>query len=250
MEASGAYRDDPELFAEAVLGLQLDPWQAEVVGGSSKRVILNCSRQAGKSTVASVIALHEALYRPDSLTILVSPSQRQSSELFRKVISLRQALPEPPLLSEDNRLSMTVVGGGRVVSLPAKESTIRGYSGATLIIEDEASRVPDELYQAVRPMLATSNGRLILMSTPFGKRGHFFQVWSDAPGWRKIRIAATDVPRIRHDFLEEERASHTDAWFLQEYMGVFVDAERAVFDYDTVMSALDDTIEPLFGIAA
>ncbi len=247
---SDHYRNDPVGFAEQALGIQLDPWQREVVAGNSKRDILNCSRQAGKSTVASIIALHEAIYRPKSLTILVSPSQRQSSELFRKVTDLRQRLPDSLVLTEDNKLSMAIAGGGRVVSLPSSEATIRGYSGATLIIEDEASRVPDELYQAVRPMLATSNGRMILMSTPFGKRGHYFETWSDAPGWRRVQVTAAEVPRISAGFLEEEKATHTESWYLQEYFGVFVDAERAAFGYDIVMAALDDTITPLFEAAA
>jgi hypothetical protein len=67
--------------------------------------------------------------------------------------------------------------GSRIVSLPSKEANIRGFSGVSLIIEDEASRVGDDLYLAMRPMLAVNQGRLILMSTPWGKRGHFFEAW-------------------------------------------------------------------------
>ena len=63
--------------------------------------------------------------------------------------------------------------------LPGQEKTIRGFSGVTLIIEDEASRVDDTLYRAVRPMLAVSGGRLILMSTPYGQTGHFFEEWTN-----------------------------------------------------------------------
>lgn len=244
------YRTDPVGFAVDVLGLDLDPWQRDVVAGNSKRDLLNCSRQAGKSTTAAVLALHEAIYAPGSVTVCVSPSQRQSSELFRKVVELRSSLPDPPVLLEDNKTSMSVAGGGRVLSLPGSEATIRGISAVTLLIEDEAARVDDDLYSAVRPMLATSNGRLVLMSTPFGKRGHFWKAWDEAPGWRKVRITAEEVPRISKEFLEEERATHTEAWYLQEYFCQFVDAERAVFGYDTVMRALDDSVPPLFEVAA
>ena len=137
--------------------MSLDPWQARVVGSESDRLILNCSRQAGKSTTAGILALYEALYIPDSLTILISPSLRQSSELFKKVISFRDDLPFVPDLVEDNKLSMWVFGGGRIVSLPGSEATIRGFSAATLCIEDESSRVSNDLHMAVRPMLATTS---------------------------------------------------------------------------------------------
>jgi len=163
---------DPVLFAR-LLGFNPDPWQEKVLSSSSKRLMLNCSRQSGKSTTASILALHRAIFYPDNLVLLVSPSLRQSSELFRKVGEQLKKLQCKPKLLEDNKLSCALDNKSRIVSLPSSEGTIRGYSGASLIIEDEASRVDDELYRAIRPMLAVSNGRLILMSTPFGKRGHF-----------------------------------------------------------------------------
>ena len=241
------YALDPVAFAGELLGLELDPWQRQVIASTGKRDLLNCSRQAGKSTTAAVLGLHEALYRPGSLTILVSPSQRQSSELFRKVTELRELLPTQPELSEDNKLSMSVQGGGRVLSLPGSEATIRGFSGATLIVEDEASRVDDALYFSIRPMLAVKGGRLILMSTPFGKRGHFWSEWSTGATWQKVEVPATSVPRISPAFLEEERNSMGAFWFEQEYMCVFKESTDSVFGYDTVMGALSDDVKPLFG---
>jgi len=241
------YALDPVAFALEVLNLDLDEWQQGVISSTGKRDLLNCSRQAGKSTTAAVLGLHEALYRPGSLTILVSPSQRQSSELFRKVTELREKLPTQPELSEDNKLSLTVKGGGRVLSLPGSEATIRGFSGATLIVEDEASRVPDELYMAIRPMLAVRGGRLILMSTPFGKRGHFWREWSEGVTWQRVEVPATKVPRISREFLEEERNSMGDWWFSQEYMCEFRESTDSVFSHASVMGALSDEVKPLFG---
>ena len=237
----------PVAFAEEILGLDLDPWQRRVLGSVGKRDLLNCSRQAGKSTTAAVLGLHSALYRPSSLTLLVSPSLRQSSELFRKVTDLRAALPREPDLTEDNKLSLSVNGGGRVVSLPGSEATIRGFSGATLIVEDEAARVPDNLYMAIRPMLAVNNGRLILMSTPFGKRGHFWREWDEGRGWQRVEVPATQVPRISSEFLEEERGSMGEWWYSQEYMCQFRESTDAVFSHEQVMGALSDEIQPLWG---
>ena len=242
------YALDPAAFAAEALGLELDDWQQDVIASTGKRDLLNCSRQAGKSTTAAVLGLHEALYRPGSLTILVSPSQRQSSELFRKVIELREKLPSGSSgLTEDNKLSMTVKGGGRVLSLPGSEATIRGFSGATLIVEDEASRVPDELYMAIRPMLAVRGGRLILMSTPFGKRGHFWREWSEGVNWQRVEVPASRVPRISAEFLEEERRAMGDWWYSQEYGCEFRESTDSVFSHASVMGALSDDIQPLFG---
>jgi hypothetical protein len=238
---------DPVTFAKEGLGFNPDPWQSQALRWSGRRLLLNCSRQAGKSTTTAALALHEALFYPNSLILLVSPSLRQSGELFRKVQDFLKDLDEQPQLIEDNRLSLTLVNKSRIVSLPGKEGTIRGFSGASLIVEDEASRVSDDLYFAVRPMLAVSGGRLILMSTPFGKRGHFFEAWTNGgDSWERIEITAHQCPRISPSFLEEERQALGDWWFRQEYLCQFVETVDQVFGYDLVNAAIDNKIRPLF----
>jgi hypothetical protein len=238
---------DPVSWAEEALGLELDPWQRDVVGSHGRRDLLNVTRQGGKSTVAAALGLHTALYRPGSLTLLVSPSLRQSSELFRRVTDLRQLLPQEPKLLEDNKLSLSVKGGGRVVSLPGSEATIRGFSGATLIVEDEAARVPDELYMAIMPMLATTNGRLMLLSTPWGRRGHFWQEWSEGAGWRRVEVPATACPRISPEFLDEQRQRMPPFVFAQEYGCSFEASSDAYFSYADIQAALIHDLRPLFG---
>ncbi len=238
---------DRVVFARGALGLEPDGWQARVLRWSGGRLLMNCCRQSGKSTVASVLALHEVLYRPGCLVLLLSPSLRQSSELFRKVTNLLSRLEPRPILTEDNRLSLTLQSGSRVVSLPSSEATVRGFSGASLIIEDEASRVPDELYRAIRPMLATSGGRLVLMSTPWGQRGHFHQEWADGgPLWERVRVSAYECPRISREFLEEERRSLGDLYFRSEYLCEFTENSGQLFAYDDVVAALDEKVKPLF----
>ncbi|VVB90737.1 Uncharacterised protein [uncultured archaeon] len=239
---------DAVAFAREALGFEPDPWQANVLRWNGKRLLLNCCRQSGKSSTAAVLALHRALYHPGSLILVVSPSLRQSGELFRKVTDFLSniKLEQQPLLKEDNRLSLTLDNNSRIVSLPSTETTVRGFSGASLIIEDEASRVPDELYYAVRPMLAVSGGRLILMSTPFGKRGHFFHEFVEGgEGWERISIPASECPRISQDFLKEEQATMPDFFFRAEYLCEFTETVDQVFSYEQVQGALSDDIEPL-----
>lgn len=242
---------DPAAFSKS-LGITPDPWQAGVLRWRGKRLVLNCARQTGKSTTAATLALHRALYFPGSLILLVSPSLRQSTELFRKVGDLlkagdgrdgRAALPAAASLSEDNRLSCVLANRSRIVSLPSSEATIRGFSGAALIVEDEASRVSDDLYRALRPMLATSGGRLILMSTPYGKRGHFWDAWSGGPEWERVKVPATACPRISPQFLAEERDSLGAWWYAQEYACEFVDAASSAFTFDMIHAAQKEPVE-------
>lgn len=238
---------DPVLLARRV-GINPDQWQADLLRSCARQMILNCSRQSGKSTVSALLCLHEALYKPPALALLLSPSLRQSQELFRKVKDNYNALgSERPPVAQESALRLEFVNGSRIVSLPGTETTIRGFSNVAVLVVDEASRVPDELYQAVRPMLAVSGGRIILLSTPHGRRGFFHDVWENGTDWQKVKVTADQCPRISSEWLKEERARIGDWWFAQEYQCEFVDTEDSVFSYRDVMSAVDPTVKPLFG---
>jgi hypothetical protein len=151
------------------LGLEPDPWQIEVLEAGHPRLLLNCCRQAGKSTVVALLGLVEAIWVPFTKVLLVSRSFRQSTELFRIVTDFYRRAGAP-LLQRQTASELQLTNHSRIVCLPCKEETIRGYSHVSLLVIDEAARVPDELYRAVRPMLAVSNGRLICLSTPYHRR--------------------------------------------------------------------------------
>ena len=79
-------------------GLEPDPWQSDVLASTASRILLLCCRQAGKSTVTAALALSTVMTLPGALVLLISPSQRQSGELFRKVTGLLHAQAKPPAI--------------------------------------------------------------------------------------------------------------------------------------------------------
>jgi len=238
---------DPVLLAERA-GVRCDDWQAALLTSDARDLILLCSRQAGKSTVVAVRAVHEAMYHPHSLVLVVSPSQRQSSLLYAKIRALYAALGGAvPRLVEESSLRLTLANGSSVSCLPGREKTIRGYSGVTLLLVDEAALVPDALYVAVRPMIAVSGGRIMLLSTPRGRRGFFYREWSEGgPQWHRTKITAYECPRIPRAWLECERERIGRNAFRQEYLVEFVENEDSAFAYDDVEAALDPEARPLF----
>jgi hypothetical protein len=232
-------------FARA-LGLEPDPWQERLLRSSSDRVLLNCCRQSGKSTMTGLIALHRALYHPGSLILCLAPALRQSQELFGKVLSFYRDIGRPVLPQAERKLSLELENGSRIVTLPGSEKTIRGFSGAALLILDEAARVADELYFAVRPMLAVSGGALIMLSTPYGKRGVFYEEWTGGHGWERYEVPASQCPRISEAFLEEERRVLPSWVFRQEYECSFEETEDQVFTTEMVEQAVTSEVTPLF----
>jgi hypothetical protein len=239
------WADPARLLADA--GTPPDPWQADLLRSDAKRMLLLCSRQAGKSTVAAGLALREALLVPGSLVLLLSPTLRQSGELFKdKILRLYHALGKPVPATQLSALTMQLANGSRVVSLPGEEGTVRGYSGVRLLVIDEAARVVDALYSSVRPMLAVSQGRLVCLSTPYGKRGWFFDQWeAGAPEWKRVRVTADQCPRIKREFLAEEKKAIGERWYRQEYLCSFEDTVAALFSYEDLMAACNNDLKPL-----
>jgi hypothetical protein len=225
-----------------MLGLDLDPWQERLLCSDDPRVLLNCCRQSGKSTMAGLLALHKALTTPGALVLCLAPSERQSKELFAKVAAFYRALGHTATTDSYRKLGMHLSNGSRIEALPGTEKTIRGFSGAALLIVDEAARVDDALYYSVRPMLAVSSGSLIMLSTPYGRRGAFFQEWAEGSGWDRYRVTAEECPRIPPAFLEEERRSIPEWWFAQEYLCEFRETEDQIFSHQMIEDARDDEL--------
>lgn len=267
-----------------------DPWQAALLGHIANgqrdgaQYLVCCSRQSGKSQTAAAAALLTALLDPPATVLVISRAQRQSAEVLRKVKELHRGLrgqrirrrefnpvhldskaldaassdPFGPAddtqLVQDSVLSIELSNQSRVICLPGKADTTVGYSAVSLLILDEAARIPDDVYRYMRPMLAVSQGRILALSTPFGKRGWFYESWvrcdeakerGHTEPWRRVRISADECPRISAEFLEEERQSIGERWYRQEYLVSFEDAVGAVFSSDDIKATLSDDVVPL-----
>jgi hypothetical protein len=243
-ELAGPTWEDPVALAEAA-GLTLDHWQMTVLRSSARQQLLNCCRQSGKTTATAVLALHRALTHRGSTSLVVSPSQRQSAELVRKVRDILTAVRVRDI-QQESVLSVTLRNASRIVALPGVEATVRCYA-ADLVMVDEAARVPDATIDAVRPMVAVTGGQLVMLSTPWGQRGRFFEAASSGgDDWKRTEVDAYACPRIPREWLEQERRSLPPLVFESEYLCRFSDVVTQVFATADVMRAVSDDVPPLF----
>jgi terminase large subunit-like protein len=247
-------KTEPELadavdFVRTRLGFSPDAKQIEILQSTAKRGILNCSRQWGKSTVTAAKAVHRAYAQAGSVILVASPSERQSAEFLRKAKGMVRKLGIRARGDGDNAASLLLPNGSRIVGLPGNETTVRGFSAVSLILIDEAARVQDEMYSALRPMLAVGDGDLWLMSTPCGQRGFFYETWVNSKGggeeWMRVSVPATECSRITGEFLNKERRTTDSATFSQEYMCEFTTDGTEVFDRQSIEDAFDGTVTEL-----
>jgi hypothetical protein len=233
----------------SLAGLEPDPWQADLLRSRPPETLLLSARQSGKSTLAAALILRQTLLVPDSLVLVLAHCQRQAAELLhgeRKLLWLYDRLGQPVKARKRMELSLVLANGSRVIALPDNPAGIVGYSGVALLVIDEAALVPDELYQAVRPMLAVSKGDLIALSTPYGRRGWFFNEWEGGPGWHRTSVDAGSCPRHSPEFLERERMRVGPRRYAQDYCLAFNDSVDQLFSADVIAQATVSGYTPLF----
>jgi hypothetical protein len=237
---------DPVAFAVDRLGFRPDPWQAQLLR-AQRPTLVNCSRQSGKTSTVAVKATHQAVYEPASLTLCIAPTQRQSAICAGKIRDNIRKLEPVQQLETDNRLSFRLSNGSKVIALPGDPDNLRGFSAPNLIIIDEGAFASDSLMEALLPMLAVSDGQLLILSTPNGQRGFFYQAWvSPDDDWLRISVPASACPRIKPEYLARMRRKLPEFKFRQEFECEFTDAENQVFSTALIRSAITDEIPPLF----
>jgi hypothetical protein len=237
-------RNDPATVLTTA-GITPDDWQAKLMRSSFQRAMLLCSRQVGKSVVSGAIALRLALVEPRALVIVLSASERQAKEFLQtNVVDLWETLGRP-VGGEATATTLRLNNRSRIIALPDNEKTVRVYAGVRMIVIDEAAQVSDELYFTVLPMLAVRKGRLLALSTPFGKRGWFYSAWTGPEDWERVGVPASACKRLTPEFLEEMRHKLGDHWYAQEFCMQFVDLISSLFREEDILAAFNCDVEPL-----
>ena len=234
---------DPVSWVAERLGLTLDQWQKDLLLADPHRLLLLTPRQSGKSTTVGALAAVRMVDRPGSRVVVLSPSQRQSTLLTAKVLD---CLRDESLERESAQV-VAHVNGSVLHSLPGdRPATVRGVT-ADLVIVDEASRVRDELIAACFPMVASTDGGLMMLSTPAGQSGQFYSAWIDETGeWQKVRVSLADVSHYSPGVLKTMRRRLGPRVFSQEFENVFLDLPGALFSGDVLdrLFSRPDPIKP------
>jgi len=201
----------------------LDDWQKEVLK-TKGNIALRSGRQVGKSTVISIKAADYAVKNPGKNVLIIASVERQAYLLFEKVLAYVMDNYKGKVKTGKDRPTksrMRLKNGSTIYCLPTGLSGhgIRGYT-IDLLIADEAAFIPEAVWTAVTPMLAITKGDIILLSTPFGKGGYFYECFSD-PSYTKFHVSSEDCRRKDQDFLDREKSRMSELQYAQEYLGEF-----------------------------
>ncbi len=214
-----------------MLGLSLDPWQEKVLAAEGN-LCLRSGRQVGKSTVISIKAAELAVRKKNQTIMIIAAVERQAFLMFEKTLAYMM-MRHPKMIKKGKykptKHKLQLTNGSIIYSLPTGMTGygIRGYT-VNYLIADEAHFIPEDVWVAVAPMMAATDGKMILLSTPHGRSGFFARCFDDK-NFESFKVSSEDCPRIQESFLEAERARMTAAQYAQEYLGEFIDELRQVF---------------------
>ena len=228
--------------------LSLEPWQVDVIGAKGN-VVVRSGRQAGKSTAISIKAGDYAMKNPKKEVLIIAAVERQAFLLFDKVLNYILGVDKYFIKKGKDRPTKSrikLTNGSVIRCLPTGLSGmgIRGFT-IDLLIADEAAFIPEEVWTAVTPMLAITKGKIILLSTPFGRQGYFYRAYTD-PNFQTFHVSAEDCPRKDDKFLAQEKERMTELQYAQEYLGEFVDELRQFFPSDLIRKTMTLTKRPIF----
>jgi len=224
-------RDDPVLFARAILKFFPFPYQEKWLRDESKRVIAICGRQVGKSTTAAVSLIHFAVTNPKTTSIIVSSTLRQSMETFDKVVGFLLDSPLKKSVIYKSRTRIVLSNGARIVCLPCGRygHSLRGYTVHRAFLDEAPVMPEDVISNVIFPMLATTNGTLWMMGTPWSKDHITYRAFMDTQGWSVYHLPSSISPLITKQFLDEQLRLIGEERFRLEYLAEFVDDARAYF---------------------
>lgn len=247
-----ALRDDPVLFSRLMLGINPTSYQVELLASTSKRMLVRWPRQSGKTRTLAQLSIWHASFHADHTILLVAPSERQSVNLRDEIHKLLGYIPHGArrsLISRATRTRIYFRNGSRVLALPNSEDTIRGYKAHLILVDEAAFFRNDEsiLRHVMIPMLATTGGRLILSSTPWGK-GSMFHRLSQDPGYQQLHITwrTASEEGVYDPMFEREilRTMETNPLAYEtEYMAMFAEDTDTWLTTRLLTAAIDPSLE-------
>ncbi len=220
-------------FVSKKLKIELDDWQKEYIMHEGNTVV-RAGRQSGKSFAESLRVALFALLNPNTSTLIIASVDRQSIELLEKVKSHIMILAGNQIKGRPTFHKIELKNKSKIMAEPAGQ-TGYGLRGFTVhkLVADEAHYIPDAVFVAIRPMLATTGGTLDLLSTPRGNEGFFYDCFQ-SEDFYKIHIKSKDCPRITKEFLDQERKRMTKLEYCQEYEAEFLDSLMQFFPRELI----------------
>jgi hypothetical protein len=239
--------------------INLDLWQQNFINTEGNKILCT-GRQVGKSVICSIDAGEYATKNANKTILMIAPTERQAYALFEKTLNYLAENYPAKLAKGKEKPTKTKIQLKNQTQIWCLPTGISGLGIRFLTVHrlyvDEASRVPEDVWTAVTPMMLTTGGATILLSTPAGKSGYFYDVWKNRDNsfenYTRFGIDSEKVINERVvcptwtqlqkekalEYLKQEKTRMSLLQYSQEYCGEFVDELRQFFPTELIKKCL------------
>jgi len=229
-------------------------YEAELLNDSEKKLrVIRKSRQVGITTTIAHEVVWKGILFSNKLILIISPSDRQSQIVMTKIHAIIDSNEElKKEIIKRNLSEIIFSNNSKIFSLPNNPDRFRGFAATDIYLDEAAHFLNDEpVWAVIKPMLIATKGTLTIISTPFGKRGLFFEQYQYAVNQKGLDpevkfydfFPSTISPLINDVDLEKEKKNMTDLEFQQEYLGEFVEAVDTYIPMELIEPCVDPSLE-------
>jgi len=257
------YGDDPVGFVRDVLHVEPDPWQAQVlewIGKGERRCSIRSGHGVGKSACASWAMIWHLLTKYPQKTVVTAPTVSQlhdalGTEVKRWINVLPEALQNQlEVLSEQIRLKGAPAESFisfRVSRVETPEALAGIHSDHVLLCVDEASGVPEAIYEASGGSMSGASATTLLLGNPVRSSGFFHSTHTRlAKYWKTMQVSCLDSERVTEDYIRDMKVRYgedTNPWRIR-VLGEFpFEDEDTIVPRDLVEDAIGRDVKVVEG---
>ena len=215
------YRNDPVLFVKEVLGVDPDEWQKDflnAVATGERKISIRSGHGVGKSTTASWAMLWFLLTRYPVKVVVTAPTSAQLYDaLFAELKRWVKELPQPiqDLLDvKQERIELKASATEAFISARTSRAeqpeALQGvHSDNVMLVADEASGVPEAVFEAAAGSMSGHNALTILLGNPVRSSGFFFDTHNRLKDeWWTKRVSCIDSARVSKEYVEDMKSRY------------------------------------------
>jgi phage terminase large subunit len=215
------YRTDPVLFVKEVLGVEPDEWQQDflnAVASGERKISIRSGHGVGKSTTASWAMLWFLLTRYPVKVVVTAPTSAQLYDaLFAELKRWVKELPQPiqELLDvKQERIELKASATEAFISARTSRAeqpeALQGvHSDNVMLVADEASGVPEAVFEAAAGSMSGHNALTILLGNPVRSSGFFFDTHNRLKDeWWTRRVSCIDSTRVSKEYVEDMKSRY------------------------------------------
>lgn len=215
------YRTDPVAFVNEVLGVQPDEWQSDflnAVASGKRRISVRSGHGTGKSTAGSWAMLWFLLTRYPVKVVVTAPTSAQLydalfAELKRWVKELPDSVQQLLEVKQERielKSSATEAFISARTSRAEQPEALQGvHSDHVMLVADEASGVPEQVFEAAAGSMSGHSAVTILFGNPVRSSGFFFDTHNRLKDdWWTKRVSCVDSPRVSQEYINEMKSRY------------------------------------------